>query len=174
MLATRLSMEEYRKQYAHTKGSEYWFGEVRFKSVPTWLHSLLQGLLVQVFTEAGYAAGSELELRIDPEWEPKPDVAASTVVEEPYPTKPIEIAAEILSSTDSMDEVREKCSHYERIGIRRIFVFDPAGKQGFEWRNSNLDSIEEIEFGNGTAPVAVSAIWKELDRRVALGGTSRR
>ncbi len=174
MQATRLSIEEYRKQHAHTKGSEYWFGEVRFKSVPTWLHSLLQGLLVQVFTEAGYASGSELELRIDPEWEPRPDVAASTVVEEPYPTKPIEIAAEILSPTDSMDEVREKCAHYERIGIRRIFVFDPGGKQAFAWRPSNLEPVEEIQFGNGTASVAVSDIWKELDRRIALGGTRRR
>jgi len=41
----------------------------------------------RLFVKAGYAAGAELDLRIDPDWEPRPDVVASLAIEEPYPTQ---------------------------------------------------------------------------------------
>ena len=38
-----LSVEEFRQRYADEKPYyEYWFGEAVQKTVPTWLHSLLQ------------------------------------------------------------------------------------------------------------------------------------
>lgn len=168
-----LSIGEYHVRYADTKRAEYWFGEVRFKSVPTWLHSLLQGLLVQIFTDAGYASGSELDLRIDPQWEPKPDVAASLWIEEPYPTQPIDIAAEILSPNDKPEQVEEKCAQYARIGIGRIFVFNPIARTASEWVAEGFTPIESIDFDNGASSVPLPEIWKELDRRVALGKQRR-
>ena len=169
MVGTRLSIDEYHQRYAEDKRAEYWFGEVRYKSVPTWLHSLLQGILVQVFTDAGYASGSELEFRIDPEWEPKPDVAAALRVEEPYPTRPVEVVAEVLSPADRMEDVKAKCAQYERIGIGRIFVFDPAARKGYEWRGGDLQAIESIRFDNGAPETPLDRVWAELDRRLSLG-----
>lgn len=73
--AAKLSLEEFRLSYAGRKPHyEYWFGEARRKAVPTWLHGLLQAILCEFLTRAGYRAGSEIELRIDPDWEPVPDV----------------------------------------------------------------------------------------------------
>ena len=92
----------------------------RYGSLPTWLHSILQALLAEVLTWAGYTAGSELELRIDPDWEPKPDVSAALKIEQPYPTRPIDIVAEVLSPGDDMHTVHEKCEQYARIGIFQI------------------------------------------------------
>jgi Uma2 family endonuclease len=93
-----LTLEEFRCRYAEEKPYyEYWFGEAVQKSVPTWLHTLLARILADALDRAGYASGPELELRIDPNWQPKPDVAAALTVEIPYPTKPIDVVAEVLS-----------------------------------------------------------------------------
>jgi Uma2 family endonuclease len=51
---THISLEEFHARYAHESGYEYWFGEVVHKSVPTWLHAILQSLLAEIFYEQGY------------------------------------------------------------------------------------------------------------------------
>jgi Uma2 family endonuclease len=163
---TPLTIEEYHERFAHVKGAEFWFGEVRYKSVPTWLHAVLQIVLGQLFDEAGYVAGSELELRIDPQWEPKPDVAAALVIEHPYPTKAIEIAVEIVSPGDSLEQVREKCAHYTRIGIRQVFVLDPEAKTIAEWRGGELQPVIDVALGNGVT-ITGKTIWRELERRIS-------
>jgi Uma2 family endonuclease len=162
-----LTLQEYRARYASQTGYEYWFGEVVRKSVPTWLHSILQALLSEVFTRAGYTAGSELELRIDPDWEPRPDVVASLHVEHPYPTRPVDIVAEVLSPDDQLLRVHGKCEHYARIGIARIFVFDPESKKAWEWdRNlENLERISILQLDNGASIHLDTEIWTEMDRR---------
>ncbi|MDQ2841154.1 MAG: Uma2 family endonuclease, partial [Acidobacteriota bacterium] len=79
-----LSLEEFRKRYADDKPYfEYWFGEAVQKSASNWQHALLQAILAGTLSEAGYRAGVELELRIDPDWQPKADVAAALTVEQP-------------------------------------------------------------------------------------------
>jgi Uma2 family endonuclease len=40
--------------------------------------------------------------------------------EQPYPTKPIEIVAEVLSPKDRPGHVLDKCRHYQNIGISQI------------------------------------------------------
>ncbi len=104
---SQLTLRQFREQYASESGYEYWFGEVVRKAVPTWLHALIQKILCLYLDGAGYESAAELELGIDPEWEPRPDVAASLVIEQPYPTEPIDIVAEVLSPEDRMSRVFE-------------------------------------------------------------------
>jgi Uma2 family endonuclease len=167
---THLSVSQYHEEYANQPGYEYWFGEVVRKTAPTWLHALLQGLLVEFFARAGYAAGSELELRIDPDWEPRPDVVASLTIEEPYPTKPVAIVAEVLSPEDHMDALFEKCAHYARIGIRQIYVFNPRTHTGWEWDRTtrNLERVDRLTLGNGNV-IELTAVWNEMERRRQIG-----
>jgi Uma2 family endonuclease len=139
-VANFLTVHEFNARYAHEHGYEYWFGEAVRKGMPTWLHSVLQVILAEFLHRLGYVTGSELELRIDPEWQPRPDVAASLEMEEPYPTKPVDIVAEILSD-DPMTRVFEKCRNYTRIGIPQIFVFDPVSRTAWEW-SRNSDNLE--------------------------------
>jgi Uma2 family endonuclease len=162
-----LSIEEFRERYAEEKPYyEYWFGEAIQKSVPTWLHSLLQAIVSELLNHAGYAAGPEVELRIDPEWQPKADVAAALTIEHPYPTKPVEVVVEILSPEDRMSKVYEKCAHYARIGIRATFVLDPQLRYAWEWsrETENLERVQTLQLPNGKN-LSVEAIWDELKRR---------
>ena len=146
-----LTLEEFNAQYAHEHGYEYWFGEVVQKGMPTWLHGLLQAILAEFFHKLGYASGSEIDLRIDPQWQPRPDVTAALEIEQPYPTKPVDIVAEVLSD-DPMTKVFEKCRNYARIGIPQVFVFDPQSKTAWEWstKTDNLERIQTLHLGNGS------------------------
>ncbi len=160
-----LSLEEFRERYAGENDYEYWFGEAVQKGTATFLHSLLQGILGELLTRAGYRAGPGLELRIDPEWQPKADVAATMAVELPYPTKPIDVVAEVLSPGDPMSRVFEKCRQYARIGIPKIFVFDPELRYAWEWsrETENLERIAVMQLPNGNT-IQVADIWNEFSR----------
>jgi Uma2 family endonuclease len=61
-----------------------------------------------------------VELRIDPNWQPVPDVIATLKPIKDYPTEPVEIVVEILSPEDKLIHVIKKCHQYERIGTERI------------------------------------------------------
>jgi Uma2 family endonuclease len=163
-----LTLEEFHARYDGEKPYyEYWFGEAVQKSVPTWLHILLQQIIGDLLTRAGYKAGPELELRIDPQWQPKPDVAGTLIsIPGPYPTQPIDIVAEILSPDDPMTRVYEKCRQYDRIGIGQIFVLDPETRTAWEWSREthNLERISTMALGNGQK-IELETIWDELDRR---------
>lgn len=121
-----------------------------------------------VFDGAGYRTGSQIELRINPEWQPKPDVIADAEpLEVPYPTTPVAIVAEVLSPEDPMGRVFEKCRHYERIGISRILVFDPESHTGWEWSRDkkNLERMVALDLPNGHR-IAIQSVWDELDPRM--------
>jgi Uma2 family endonuclease len=162
-----LTLEQYHAEYAGESGYEYWFGEAIRKPMPTWLRAVLQALLGDVFYRLGYFSGSELTLRVDAQWEPRPDVAAAVELTEPYPTRPVDILAEILSPDETMAFVFKKCRQCVRIGIPQIFIFDPEARDAWESsrKTDNLERITQLLLGNG-ARLDISEIWAELDRRL--------
>lgn len=163
-----VSLEEFHTRYANEGACEYWFGEVVQKSLPTWLHAILQGLLAEIFYEQGYFAGSELDLRISHNFQPRPDVAASLQLESTgYPTKPIDIVAEILSPDDVELRMLEKCRHYQELGIAQIYVFHPVERWAAQWNaaTGKLERVSELKLTNGSI-VGVNEIFVRLDDRL--------
>ena len=160
----RLSLEEFHSRYAGEKPYyEYWFGEAVQKSVGTLSHGILQLIVGELLRRAGYKVAAELELRIDPQWEPVPDVAAwLRRIAGRYPTEPIDVVVEILSPEDRMSHVMSKCGHYERIGIQQIFVLDPEEKKGWQWSKGSLESVTVLHLKNGNA-IDLTEVWKRLD-----------
>ena len=142
-MTENVTLHEYHARFSSESTNEYWFGKVIRRSSPTWLHSITQLLIAESLTRAGYTAGSGLELRIDQNWESKPDLAAALKIEQPYPTRPVDIVAEVLSPGDAIHAVHEKCKQYARIGIGQIFCLDPESKKALEWDRSraNLERI---------------------------------
>src|SRR5260221_8436765 len=106
----KLSLDEFHARYVGEKPYfEYWDGEAVQKTMPTRLHSLIQKLLVKMLDALGYDAGQEITLKLDPAYEPIPDViAAEGSIGDPYPTEPFEVAIEILSPEDSFSRVLRK------------------------------------------------------------------
>ena len=163
-----MSLEEYQARYANESGYEFWFGEVVRKGLPTWFHAVLQGLLTQILYENGYIAGSELDLRVSRNFQPKPDVAAALeIAREDYPTKPVDIVIEILSPDDAMATVMEKCAHYTGLGIAQIYVFDPVERWAAQWDKATkqLPKITELRLTNASV-ASVADIFARFDERL--------
>ena len=168
VVATSVSLAKFHARYANENGYEYWFGEVVQKSSPTWFHAILQGLLTGIFYEQGYYSGSEVDLRISREFQPRPDVAASLDLESGgYPTKPVDIVAEVLSPDDIPERVAEKCRLYATLNIPQIFVFDPVQRTAAQWNRSTqqLETVVELNLRNG-ATITVQAIFSRFGKRL--------
>ena len=159
-VAEKLTFAEFQLKYDHGDRSyEYWYGEAVPKAMPTWIHGLLQGILIRLLAEFDYSAGPEVELRIDPDAHPKPDViATSKAVEEPYPTKAVDVVIEILSKDDPMPYLLEKCQAYGRWGFEYIYVVNPESKQLFRWTGSGLQIAESL------IAIPADRIWQELEK----------
>jgi Uma2 family endonuclease len=113
----RLSLEEFHARVDGEKPYfEFWDGE----AVQTRLHAPIQKILVMLLDALGYDSGQEVTLKLDPAYEPIPDViAAEGAIGDPYPTEPFDVAIEILSPEDSFSRVLRKCNLYEKWGSGR-------------------------------------------------------
>lgn len=169
-VAGPLTFQEFALLYQSSERPyEFWHGALVEKSMATWLHSLLQVILSEALRRAGYKAATELDLRLDPEFAPRPDVAAGRQsIPTPYPTEPgqIEIVIEILSPDDAMTRVLAKCEEYVRIGIEQVYLADPQAESAWIWNRERrqLDRLEEFKLTNG-ATISLAEVWRELRER---------
>jgi len=164
---TLLTLEEFDQRYGSEPGGEYWFGEAMRKPVPTWYHGVLQVVLANLLFEAGYFSWSEIDLKVDPRWQPRPDVLAASAIDGRYPTKPVDLVIEILSD-DQFRYLQDKCRHYQRLGIQGIYVADPEQRRLWQWNaeRDNLDRTENIVLPNGVFLVG-AAVWAEFEKRIS-------
>jgi Uma2 family endonuclease len=164
----KLTKEEFHARYDGAKPYyEYWDGEAVQKAMPKSIHGLIQKLLMRLLDDLGFESASEVELRLDPDYEPVPDViAVEGVLENPYPTKPFEVVIEILSTDDQFSRVLRKCRLYEKWGIRQIVIVDPQDR--VVWRFENGGPVEtDVIATRGEAKVLAATLWEEVDRRRA-------
>ena len=146
---------------------EFWNGEAVERSMPTWVHGLLQVLFAQLLTEAGYKAAAEIDLRIDRKLLWRPDVIATKgPITDPYPTSPVEIVVEILSANDTFGRLLEKCRTYENWGFEQIYLVEPGSRVVYRWEGS-LKAVDEV------AGQPVASIWEALDKALAGGAAEK-
>ncbi|MBV8809085.1 MAG: Uma2 family endonuclease [Acidobacteriaceae bacterium] len=164
-VAERLTFLEFQSKYERSERSyEYWYGEAIPKGMPTWIHGLLQSIIAQALTEAGYIAGAEVELRIIPDAHPKPDVIGTKgEIDEPYPTKAVDVVVEILSNDDPMPYVLEKCQAYNSWGFEYIYIVNPESRQLFRWTGSGLQISNEL------ISIPGERIWRQLENALQRG-----
>ncbi len=157
-----LTVNEYDALYGHQAGWEYWFGEARRKPVPTYLHGLLQIVLGGLLNRAGYIASVESDVKIAPDWQPRPDVCGVLEVTEKYVTRPENVVIfEVLSEDDY---IVAKCRHYSEIKIEQIFVFDPDEKTIAAWDGEKLRPVIDVKLANGVT-ITGATIWLEFRKR---------
>jgi len=130
--------------------------------MPTWIHGLLQAILCRLLWQAGYKSGSEVELRIDPNFCPKPDVIATRGrIEAPYPTRAVEVVIEILSREDSMALVLEKwiCTRCGDFIRRRSRPQNPG--------RVISGAARGLELTDTLAAIPADQIWSAFDAEFA-------
>jgi len=159
--ATKLTYEQFQDQYGQDdKAYEFWYGKAIPKGMPTWIHGLLQQIILRLLYEAGYIAAAELELRIDPDAYPRPDIAATRKPPTGrYPTAGLEVVVEIISEDDKYPLVKEKCRRYQEWGFGAIYLVDPSDRSVVEWRDGVAKPCADL------ASIPVQRIWDELDQQ---------
>jgi Uma2 family endonuclease len=125
---------------------EFWEGKAIQKATSTKLHAILQKLVADMLEECGFQAYPELGLRIDPRWQPVPDVAATAEpFKGPYPTAPVDVVVEILSAQDAFVQVESKCERYATLRIPDVLVFDPAEERAWFWDEGTRSLLHAIQ-----------------------------
>lgn len=159
----KLSVEEYERKLQNSDiAYEYWYGEAIPKAMPNWIHSFLQIWIGYLLWQAGYLPGSEVDLRIDPDVIPRPDLIATRgPIENPYPTKAVEVVVEILSPGDDMSYLLDKFRSFHRWGFSMIYLVDPQSRIAYQWTERALEEAETL------AGIDVSLIWRELDKALS-------
>ena len=153
-----LTIEEFDKLCGSEPGWEYWYGRAVRKPAPDKLHALLQRILMQLLSAAGYESGGGFDFKAGRDWQPRPDVAILPEGDERYPTK-LSLVIEIRSE-DHTRGLIEKCRNYEQAGVSHIFVVDPVAQVIYRWEKE-LVVMPDLELPNGSF-VGAAAIWQEL------------
>jgi Uma2 family endonuclease len=166
--AEKLTSRSFRETYAQKKPYfELLDGEAVQKALPINLHSLLQFVLGLTLKELGYKPRPELTLAISESWEPIPDVCGILGQEEdPYPTRAVAVAIEILSPADRFTQVIQKCRKYAQWGVQDILVFDPIGREAWYWdaARGDLAGIKEnYSFRSQPATISQKEVFRRLD-----------
>jgi len=125
--------------YLHTSfpdlDKEYRDGELVERSLPDYLHSKTQGLLIVLFGALRKAfpvfVCPELRVQVRPGLIRIPDVSVfyPNEPQERVPATPPFIAIEILSLDDRMAEVRDKLAEYRAWGVPHVWLVDPHSKR---------------------------------------------
>ena len=156
----KLTFEEFQSQYEGAdRAFEFWYGEAIPKGAATLVHGFLQKTIMKLLDEAGFNSAGDVELRIEQNARPRPDVVATKnkFPNEPYPTKAFDVVVEIVSEDDSYSYMREKCRIYRSWGIQQIYLVDPSDRAVLEWRDGNEMLCTHL------AGVSVEQIWEALD-----------
>lgn len=130
-----LPVEEYLRTSFPDLDKEYRDGELVERSLPDYLHSKTQGLLIALFVALRKAfpvfVCPELRLRVRPGLIRIPDVSVyyQNEPQERVPATPPFVAIEILSPDDRMADVRNKLAEYRAWGVTYVWLVDPHAKR---------------------------------------------
>jgi Uma2 family endonuclease len=170
-ITDQLTSRRFREMYAQRKPTfELLDGEAIQKALPTKFHSILQLVLCLMLKELGFKSRPELTLAIDERWEPTPDVCGIIGPEEdPYPTRAVAVAIEILSPDDRFVRVIQKCRKYAEWGVKDILVFDPVDRQAWYWNTSTGDLTrinESYRFHSQPAELMLNEVFRRFDEEL--------
>lgn len=163
--AGNMTFAEFERQYGDDSGYEFWFGKAVERSSPTWVHGLLQKILMRLLDDAGFISASEIEMRVIEDAHPKPDVVATAnKVMGRYPTTGLFVGIEIISENDSLSHMKDKSRYYQEWGFQHIYLVDPPDESVTEYRDGALTPVSEL------VGIPVARIWEELNKQWSPGG----
>ena len=127
------------EEYLHTNYDpecEFVDGLLISKAMPKTLHSRLQGLilffLMSQEKQLGFKVYPELRIRIRDRVYRVPDL--SLFVEPPngeIPTNPPYITFEVLSDTETLEEISAKVKDHHSMGVQMVIIANPHRKEVF-------------------------------------------
>jgi Uma2 family endonuclease len=134
--ATLIPVEEYLRT-SYRPDCDYVDGEVQERNFGEFDHATLQAALIAWFhgrrREWNILVLPEQRVQVSPARFRIPDVSilAGDYSREPIVRVPPLVCIEILSPEDRMGRVRERVNDYLSLGVKHIWVLDPATREAF-------------------------------------------
>ena len=156
---TGVSVEEYLQTTFPDLDREYRDGEIVERSLPTYLHGKVQGLLFAAFLgQENFFPCVETRMKVRTGLYLIPDVAVFYPQEpEQVPETPPLVVIEVLSPDDRMTAVLEKLEEYRGWGVRHVWLVDPHARRMYAW-DAGLREVERL----ATAEVGVEIRAAEI------------
>lgn len=162
------SLAEYLATSYHPD-REYVDGEVQERNLGEFDHAAVQAFITAWF----FQHRNDWDLRVLPEMRMKvtsdrvrvPDVCLierSRPVEKVLTNPPLAIL-EILSPEDRVLRYNERLSDYRRMGVRHIWVVDPASRTGYDCSTTAWLPVDEFHVAGTSIRLPLSDMWRELE-----------
>ncbi len=168
MSTVQTSLAEYLSTSYHPD-RDYVDGEVQERNLGEFDHAAVQVFLSSWFFQHRHEwqlhSLAELRVRVAPERIRVPDVClvSRTQPVEQVLTRPPMAVIEILSPEDRIQRYNERLGDYRQMGIRNIWVIDPANRLGYDCGTTAWLPIEELRIPGTAISLPLAELWRELD-----------
>jgi Uma2 family endonuclease len=150
---------------------DYVDGEVQERNLGEFDHAAIQAFLTSWF----YQHRQEWNLHVLPEVRIKvsadrvriPDVglvSRDQPVEQVITHPPLAVM-EILSPDDRVLRYNERLADYRQMGVRHVWVIDPANKMGYDCSTTAWLPVEEFRVPERPIYLRLADVWRELESR---------
>lgn len=168
MATVQTSLAEYMRTSYHPD-RDYVDGEVQERNVGEFDHAAVQAFLASWFyqhrQEWQLHVLVEMRVRVSAERVRIPDVclvSRSQPIEQVL-TKPPLAVTEILSPEDRISRYNERLADYRQMGIRNVWVIDPANRVGYDCSTAAWLPNEEFRVTGSPIFLRLSDLWTELE-----------
>ena len=163
-------------EYLHTSyqpDCDYVDGVIEERNLGELDHAEIQGALLLYLSqhkrEWGIRAVPEIRVQVSPTRFRIADICIVSVAaprEQIIKTPPVGIV-EVLSPEDRVPRYSERLEDYRRMGVRSIWVIDPATRKGFDCSGGNW--IEAASFAAAGTPIRIdlAALYAAIDEDCA-------
>lgn len=153
---------------AYRPDCDYVDGEIQERNLGEFEHAQLQAALTAWF----YAHRKEWNIHALPEQRVRvsatrvriPDlclVSRDHPVEQVVVTTPL-VVVEILSPEDRVRRYNDRLEDYRKMGVRNIWVLDPATRTGFDW-TAGWEERQRFEAAGTSIYLDIRELFAELD-----------
>jgi len=165
-------------EYLHTSyrpDCDYVDGVVEERNLGEFDHaSVLLVWFIQQEGKLGVRAYPELRVQVSPTRFRVADICVLSTAaprEQIIQTPPVAII-EILSPEDRVNRYLERLEDYRRMGIRNLWVIDPAGRRGFDFSSGNWVETTSFADPNTGIRLDLNSLFSSIDD--ALGDTGNK
>jgi Uma2 family endonuclease len=157
-----LTADQYLAMHFPEREPEFVHGELRERSMPTWPHGRLQGLLFLRLNQIGLAC-VEVRMRLAHNLIRIPDVAVFR--EAPpagqVPTSQPFVAVEITSPDDRHQDLLEKLEEYRVWGVAHVWVVEPELQKFYIYTSAGLAQVSQFEIPESSFRVTATELFAE-------------
>jgi Uma2 family endonuclease len=171
----RVSVDEYLNS-SYRPDVEFVDGHLVVRSVPTYLHSMLQAILIAYFRqfekECKFKALPELRTQIVEGHRYRiPDLllcAVPTKIDRIMNETPLAVI-EVLSPGDTVRETLQRFKDYASVGVRHIIQMDPETQVAHRFQDGSLiqTKFETLDLQETTIPFDSEYLFAALRREIA-------